>query len=423
MNSPWLHVARQLIGQKELEGPSDNPLIIEMFRLVENSWAIHDEEPWCAAFVGACLELSGYRSTRSLTARSYEKLGKPALAPGREGCIVVLWREPKDSGKGHVGFLVREEKDFVVLLGGNQGDRIHEQSYPIERVLAYRWPTEPLPAPTYSPLIRNITQLATADGMALTVAGRTETVAPDFDSEARGLLTEVEDPAATLPATDSGAPAARVLARPMAGADVRDLQEKLKTLEYPVGTVDGEFGPMTEAAVFEFQSDNGLPANGIADSQTLAALVGGSGPRLAPARIRITEAELLEKGSRILADAKSGEWVSVAAGVLGLFGFGDAILRNAGTAADIAQGATVDPVSATAAANSAPATAATTATTVAEAGNTLLSGVADHLHQLVGVQGGVWAGLLAAGVMAWRYFNMTAKARVSDHVSGVNRGQ
>lgn len=47
------------------------------------------------------------------------------------------------------------------------------------------------------------------------------------------------------------------------GDEVRELQTALKALGYDVGAVDGQFGASTESAVKKFQSDRGIPADGI----------------------------------------------------------------------------------------------------------------------------------------------------------------
>ena len=60
----------------------------------------------------------------------------------------------------------------------------------------------------------------------------------------------------------------RVLRRGMRGEDVRELQNKLASLGYDVGPVDGIFGPRTERAVIEFQKNNGLKVDGIVGPQT-----------------------------------------------------------------------------------------------------------------------------------------------------------
>ena len=56
------------------------------------------------------------------------------------------------------------------------------------------------------------------------------------------------------------------------GDDVKTLQKRLKQWGYYTGTVDGVFGPKTLTAVKLFQKKNGLAADGIVGSGTLAAL-------------------------------------------------------------------------------------------------------------------------------------------------------
>ncbi len=56
------------------------------------------------------------------------------------------------------------------------------------------------------------------------------------------------------------------------GADVVQLQEKLKALGFNPGKIDGDFGTGTEAAVIAFQRSEGLLADGIVGLKTLRAL-------------------------------------------------------------------------------------------------------------------------------------------------------
>lgn len=63
------------------------------------------------------------------------------------------------------------------------------------------------------------------------------------------------------------------LSRPrMEGSDVAKLQEKLKAIGIAVG-VDGEFGPGTDKAVKEFQTQNSLKADGIVGPDTRNRMV------------------------------------------------------------------------------------------------------------------------------------------------------
>ena len=136
----WLALARRELGVTEVPGPSDNARILGFFRDVGHGEVRHDEVAWCAAFVGACLERSGTRSTRSLMARSYLSWGH-ALAQPQPGCIVVLKRG-LDPRFGHVGFYLGHAGGTVQLLGGNQANSVRIAAYPQSRVLSYRWPEQ-----------------------------------------------------------------------------------------------------------------------------------------------------------------------------------------------------------------------------------------------------------------------------------------
>jgi peptidoglycan hydrolase-like protein with peptidoglycan-binding domain len=55
--------------------------------------------------------------------------------------------------------------------------------------------------------------------------------------------------------------------------DVRLLQQMLRDLNYPVGNIDGDFGPKTEAAVTAYQADHAIgDPPGVCDVNTWAAL-------------------------------------------------------------------------------------------------------------------------------------------------------
>ena len=69
------------------------------------------------------------------------------------------------------------------------------------------------------------------------------------------------------------APAANALSKlGSSGAEVTQIQTKLKSLGYYSGNVDGIFGSATQNAVKIFQRDYGLTVDGIAGSNTLRAL-------------------------------------------------------------------------------------------------------------------------------------------------------
>ena len=62
------------------------------------------------------------------------------------------------------------------------------------------------------------------------------------------------------------------LSRGSMGPQVAELQRLLQAAGVPTGAVDGDFGPMTQAAVRRFQQAKGLSVDGVVGPQTWAAL-------------------------------------------------------------------------------------------------------------------------------------------------------
>lgn len=138
---PWHDIAAtEMANQiKEIPGEGSNPRI-EEYHKVTTIDKTDDDVPWCSSFVSWCLENSHIMSTRSAWARSYlywgVELDKPQI-----GAIVVLSRGPSS---GHVGFFVAydDEYDEIILLGGNQDNKVGVNGYPKSKVLGFRWPSE-----------------------------------------------------------------------------------------------------------------------------------------------------------------------------------------------------------------------------------------------------------------------------------------
>ena len=137
-NEPkWLIVARAEQAKNIHEFPGewqDNPEIMKYFK--DTSYAAHhDEVPWCAAFVGWCLQQAGIKPSGSAAAASYEDWGEDLGETPVLGCIVVLPHHVTFY-VGHVG------TEWVTGLGGNQHDSVKESNYPVGDVISYRWPKE-----------------------------------------------------------------------------------------------------------------------------------------------------------------------------------------------------------------------------------------------------------------------------------------
>jgi uncharacterized protein (TIGR02594 family) len=140
-------VALQFVGLRESTGAEHTAGIVAMLQLVDRA-ARADETPWCSAFVNYIAWLLQLPRSRSLAARSWLSIGSPVplekATPGWD--VVVLSRGEHAppaavrTAPGHVGFYASHDAaaGLVKVLGGNQGDQVCLQAFPIERVLGVR---------------------------------------------------------------------------------------------------------------------------------------------------------------------------------------------------------------------------------------------------------------------------------------------
>jgi uncharacterized protein (TIGR02594 family) len=125
-------------GLKEVSGTSNNPEIMKFFHEIGHSWVQGDETAWCSAFVNWCCLKSGAPMSGKLNARSWLTVGAPIADDPMIGDIAVFWRESPQSWKGHVGFFIRDDGDFIWVLGGNQNNQVNISPYRKSRLLQYR---------------------------------------------------------------------------------------------------------------------------------------------------------------------------------------------------------------------------------------------------------------------------------------------
>jgi uncharacterized protein (TIGR02594 family) len=143
----WLEVAEGELGQEEVRG-GENPRIVE-YHDATTLHAKEDEVPWCSSFVNWCFQKSGLTGTRSAAARSWLEWGDELEKP-RAGCVCVIRARSagEDVATGsatgyHVGFWIAETPEYVMLLGGNQSDRVKTSIFKKSgyNVKGCRWPT------------------------------------------------------------------------------------------------------------------------------------------------------------------------------------------------------------------------------------------------------------------------------------------
>lgn len=101
----------------------------------------------------------------------------------------------------------------------------------------------------------------------------------DRRSVLRGGLGATAALAVTTIGASPGHAAVRELRRGHVGEDVRALQKQLASKGYWCGTADGDFGELTQQAVWAVQKQNGLVRDAIVGPLTRNALTNGSLPK------------------------------------------------------------------------------------------------------------------------------------------------
>lgn len=143
LNDPaWVVEARKHEGVAEIPGPKTNSLISSWLNRL-GAWWSDDETPWCGVFVAHCMQVAGIALPKNwMRAKAWADWGSKLSAP-EHGCVVVFER----AGGGHVGFVVgRTASGNLLVLGGNQGNKVKISEFARDRVVGYFWPASvPLP--------------------------------------------------------------------------------------------------------------------------------------------------------------------------------------------------------------------------------------------------------------------------------------
>lgn len=155
----WMLIAREYLGVAEIPGQKTSGVIAGWLRQLKAWWS-DDETPWCGTFVAYCISESGFSVPKYwMRALEWKDWGRPLLVP-RLGAVVVFKRD----GGGHVGFVAGKTADgHLMVLGGNQANKVSIAPFDPERVVAFRWPNEvPLIGSGEMPLLAaNGAQLST----------------------------------------------------------------------------------------------------------------------------------------------------------------------------------------------------------------------------------------------------------------------
>lgn len=137
----YLDTAKKFLGTNEF---THNKTLSQFFEKSLGKSINPQKTAWCAAFANSILKNSGRPGTNSLMARSFLKYGSPTQQP-TEGDIAVFSRG-KSPVHGHVGFYMgtvnKGGKDYIKVLGGNQGNSVSIKTYPVDRLLGFRRPPD-----------------------------------------------------------------------------------------------------------------------------------------------------------------------------------------------------------------------------------------------------------------------------------------
>ena len=133
-----INLASKYIGLQEILGDNDNPIIMNMFKEIGQSWVKHDETSWCSCFINFIAYRLNLIKSGKLNARSWLDVGIKTENP-IPGDIVIYWREKPDSWKGHVGiFMGYNQYGNIFTLGGNQHNEVNITVYSKDRLLGFR---------------------------------------------------------------------------------------------------------------------------------------------------------------------------------------------------------------------------------------------------------------------------------------------
>ena len=139
LNKLWLAIALGELDERAWPGETVNSARILEYHQATKLKATTDEIAWCSSFVNWVITESGRVGTNEALAKSWLdwKHGDKVTNPEPGDVIIVRTVEddkadPDGNGiKGyHVGFYISGDKLQVRILGGNQGGKVSDTSFP-----------------------------------------------------------------------------------------------------------------------------------------------------------------------------------------------------------------------------------------------------------------------------------------------------
>ena len=305
-----LSIAKVYLGYKEGYN-NDN---------IFGDWYGMPNQPWCAMFVSFCMYKAGVSQDvvqrfASCTVgwnwfRGKGRTKDRSYTPTIGDIIFFDWGA--DGGLNHVGLVDRVENGRVYTVEGNKNDHVTQYSYDVNdpEIYGYVVPaytgnetiqetnTVTTPSTNYPTIGRGSTGIYVkeaqnkliAKGYSLSKYGadgifgaETERVVRDFQAD-NGIANDgiigpitwgkLNNDSTIMPSTYPGS----VIGMGARGENVVKIQNELIRRGYEVsGGADGAFGSGCRNAVMQFQTDNGLTADGMVGKQTWDKLFPQSG--------------------------------------------------------------------------------------------------------------------------------------------------
>ena len=136
-------------GLCEVEGEGNNKKLISLAKKAGFSWYTNDDVPWCAVMMNIALMIAGVPGTKSASAKSFLKWGRPVnLKEAREnvGQVIAIFHRGDSSrdSAGHVTVVesISTDGKMIVGIGGNQSDCVKSSKMRIDtwRFIGFRIP-------------------------------------------------------------------------------------------------------------------------------------------------------------------------------------------------------------------------------------------------------------------------------------------
>lgn len=157
MKPEWLAYGERFVGLREIPGAPTDPVIAGWLKTLR-AWWNDDETPWCGTACAAWFDAVGIAIPKAwYRAKGWLDWGQKLTGPTL-GAVVVFERQ----GGGHVGIIAGiDTRGNLMVLGGNQGNKVSIAPFERSRVIGYRWPPgKPLPGLSTMPVITSTAELS-----------------------------------------------------------------------------------------------------------------------------------------------------------------------------------------------------------------------------------------------------------------------